>query len=148
MKKYLFAFILIVAFAFYVAIISKKDLSLLQANNSVGSTNSTPSISPTTSNPTPSLSYKDGVYTGPVVDVYYGNVQVQVKIIGGKITSVTFLQHPTGADHSTEINSYATPILAKEAITAQSAAVDGVSGATHTSEGFKKSLQAALASAI
>ena len=91
--------------------------------------------------------YKDGVYTGPVTDAFYGNVQVQATIQGGKITDVTFLDYPHDRGTSVYINSQATPYLKQEAIQAQSANVDVVSGATQTSLAFIKSLTAALAGA-
>ena len=50
---------------------------------------------------------------------------------------------PTGG-RSGEISAYAEPILASEALTAQSANIDIVSGATYTSEAYTRSLQSAL----
>lgn len=91
--------------------------------------------------------YKDGVYTGDVVDVFYGNVQIQTTIQNGKISDVKFLQSPSDRRTSIEINSQAMPILQSEVIQAQSANVDGVSGATSTSQGFVASLGSALAKA-
>ena len=88
--------------------------------------------------------YKDGSYTGDVTDAFYGNVQVKVTISGGKITDVQFLQYPNDRQTSVEINSQAMPLLGQEAIQAQSAQVDGVSGATQTSGAFIQSLQTAL----
>jgi uncharacterized protein with FMN-binding domain len=104
-------------------------------------------ILPTNIPPTsvPSGQYKDGVYTGDTVDVYYGNVQVQATIQNGKITEVKFLQSPRDQRTSIEINSQAMPMLQSQAIQAQSAKVDGVSGATATSQGFVASLGSALA---
>jgi uncharacterized protein with FMN-binding domain len=93
---------------------------------------------------TPTGRYKDGTYTGSVADAFYGNVQVQVTISGGNITDVQFLQYPSDRSTSRFINSQATPLLTQEAIQAQSAQVDGVSGATATSEAFIQSLQSAL----
>lgn len=88
--------------------------------------------------------YKNGIYTGDVTDAFYGNVQVQVVVAGGKITEVKFLDYPHDRNTSREINSQATPMLSQEAISAQSAKVDIVSGATATSEAFIQSLQTAL----
>jgi uncharacterized protein with FMN-binding domain len=106
----------------------------------------TPTPSPTAT-PTPSGQYKDGSYTGVAADAFYGNIQVQAKISGGKITAVTFLQYPNDRDRSIEINNYAMPILQSEAIRAQSASVSGVSGASDTSMAFRESLASALAKA-
>ena len=91
--------------------------------------------------------YKDGTYTGPRVDVYYGIVEVQVNVQNGKITNVNFLQYPSDRRTSQRINNIAMPYLQQEAIQAQSARVNIISGATLTSEGFMMSLDAALKSA-
>jgi len=91
--------------------------------------------------------YKNGSYTGPSVDVFYGLVQVQVVIQNGQIANVTFLDYPHDRRTSQEINTQAMPMLTQEAIQAQSANVNIISGATLTSEGFANSLQAALLSA-
>ena len=91
--------------------------------------------------------YKNGTYTGPQVDAYYGLVQVQVIIQNGKIANVQFLDYPHDLRTSQEINSQVMPWLTQEAIQAQSANVDIISGATLTSEAFASSLQSALRSA-
>ncbi len=88
--------------------------------------------------------YKNGTYTGPEADAYYGYVQVQVTIQNGKIADVNFLDYPQDRRTSARINSIATPYLVTEAIQAQSANVDIISGATLTSEAFVKSLELAL----
>ena len=85
----------------------------------------------------------DGSYTGTTDTNRWGPVQVQVTITGGKITDVTALQTPTGGK-SDRINAQAVPILQSEALTAQSAQIDTVSGATYTSTSYKISLQSAL----
>jgi uncharacterized protein with FMN-binding domain len=84
------------------------------------------------------------VLTGDAVDVGYGLVQVQVTVQDGAITDVVALQLPSGDRHSDRINAAAEPILREEALTAQSAAIDLVSGATYTSMGYAMSLQSAL----
>ena len=91
--------------------------------------------------------YKNGTYKGPEVDAYYGLVQVQATILGGKISDVQFLEFPSDRRTSVEINNIAVPYLQQEAIKAQSANVDIISGATLTSEAFILSLQNALNSA-
>ena len=95
----------------------------------------------------PSVSYKDGTYTGSVEDAYYGNVQVQVTVAGGKLANVTFLQYPNDRSTSRGINGQAMPYLQQEALAAQSAQVDVVSGATDTSHAFQQSLESALSQA-
>lgn len=90
------------------------------------------------------VAYKDGQYTGPAADAYYGNIQVKVTIAGGKISDVVFLQYPHDRSTSMHINMQAMPFLKQEAIRAQSGNVDGVSGATDTSQAFIESLTSAL----
>lgn len=91
--------------------------------------------------------YKNGAYKGPAVADYYGTVQVEAVISGGKLANVKFLQYPNEHRTSVFINQQAMPMLTREAVQAQSANVNGVSGATFTSEGFVRSLASALASA-
>ncbi len=100
-----------------------------------------------TLSPTPQGLYKNGEYTGPAVDIYYGLLQVKAVIQNGKIFDVQFLEFPNDRRTSQYINSQAMPWLQQEAIQAQSANVDIISGATLTSEGFIMSLQAALQTA-
>lgn len=88
-------------------------------------------------------SAKSGTFDGTAVDVNYGIVQVEITVSGGKVTKVTELSMPSGG-RSGRIAAYAAPILEQEALTAQTAQIDIVSGATYTSEGFAESLQAAL----
>ena len=85
----------------------------------------------------------DGTFTGTTDTNRWGPVQVQVTITGGKITHVTALQTPSGG-RSDRINAQAVPILQSEALTAQSAQIDTVSGATYTSTSYRISLQSAL----
>jgi uncharacterized protein with FMN-binding domain len=63
------------------------------------------------------------------------------------VTEVTAVQYPTDNPRDQEINSYALPRLRTEALQAQSAEIDTVSGATYTSDGYRQSLQSALDSA-
>lgn len=81
---------------------------------------------------------------GSVARTRWGPVQVEVKIQKHKIIDVRALRHPDGNDRDAEINAYALPQLRAEVLAAQSAHVDAVSGATVTSGGYLKSLQAAL----
>ncbi|MEU2622723.1 FMN-binding protein [Streptomyces sp. NPDC007157] len=85
--------------------------------------------------------------TGDTVQTRWGPVQVKVTIKSGKITDVTAVQYPTENPRDQQINSYAIPQLRRETLTAQSAQIDTVSGATYTSTGYKQSLQSALDSA-
>lgn len=88
--------------------------------------------------------YKDGAYTGDTADAFYGKLQVKAVISDGKITDIIFIQYPFERQTSIEINEAAIPLWTQEAIQSQSADVDIVTGATQSSEAFKKSLQSAL----
>ncbi len=106
---------------------------------------------PTVTPPPPAVvaagQYKDGTYTGPAVDAYWGQVQVKAVVQNGQIADVQFLQYPSDRRTSQRINSIVMPYLQTEAIQAQNASVDLITGATLTSEAFIQSLQTALANA-
>ena len=74
----------------------------------------------------------------------YGAVQVQVSVANGTITDVIALQLTDRDGRSAQISNRAAPLLRSEVLTAQSASVQIVSGATYTSEGYLTSLQSAL----
>jgi uncharacterized protein with FMN-binding domain len=115
-------------------------------NGSTTSAGNQPSASPSSpsSGSSGTRSTKITTYTGPVAQTRWGPVQVKISVQGGKLTKVTILQHPSGNSRDAEINNYALPILINETVTAQSANIDMVSGATVTSDGYVRSLQAAL----
>ncbi len=94
--------------------------------------------------PTPTPAAFTGSVTGPVVATPFGDVQVRATLSSGKLVDVQPLQMPSDATRSQMIAQYAAPILRSEALTAQSAQINLVSGATYTSEGYAQSLQAAL----
>ena len=91
--------------------------------------------------------YNDGSYTGVSADAYYGFVQVQATIQKGVLTDVQFLDYPHTRSTSIQINTRAVPYLRSEALQAQSASVDTVSGASYSSGAFRESLASALAQA-
>lgn len=82
--------------------------------------------------------------TGDAIDTRFGPVQVRITLSGKKITKVDVLQYPSEGARDMEISSAALPELNQEAIAAQSAQIDAVSGATFTSDGYTRSLQSAL----
>ncbi|MFB7664487.1 FMN-binding protein [Kitasatospora sp. NPDC056138] len=82
--------------------------------------------------------------TGDAVDTRYGPVQVRLSLSGGRISRIDVLQYPSSSGHDRRINADALPTLNQEAIAAQSAQIDAVSGATYTSDGYTRSLQSAL----
>lgn len=80
---------------------------------------------------------------GNAFDVSYGTVQLRVTLDGSRITDITPVSLPQGG-RSGDISSYAAPQLLREALAAQSAQIDTVSGASYTSAGYAESLQSAL----
>jgi uncharacterized protein with FMN-binding domain len=82
--------------------------------------------------------------TGPQIALTHGIVQVRVTITDGRITDVTALQLPHDNPDSWNYSRRAAPILRSEALASQSADINVVSGATYTSRGYARSLQAAL----
>ena len=105
-----------------------------------GSTGSGSASDDATSSPS-SASTTD---TGDAVATRYGDVQVRITVEGGKVTAADVTTVPWSNHKDQQINSYAVPILNSEAVDAQSAEIDMVSGATYTSEGYIQSLQSAL----
>jgi uncharacterized protein with FMN-binding domain len=82
--------------------------------------------------------------TGQVENTQYGPMQVQVVLTGKKITKVNVLQETNLGAESQQIDAMAIPQLTQETLTAQSARIDAVSGASYTSQGYIQSLQSAL----
>ncbi|KQX07730.1 MULTISPECIES: FMN-binding protein [unclassified Leifsonia] len=85
-----------------------------------------------------------GTFAGSVEGTRFGDVQVQITVANGSITDVSAL-HLTDADgRSVQISNRAAPVLREEVLSAQSASVQMVSGATYTSEAYLTSLQSAI----
>lgn len=109
-------------------------------------------VVPTTSGPVPTGRATrttapvvvSGTVDGAVVDTQYGAVQVQVGYTGRRITRIRALHLTDSSGTSVQISAGAAPILRREALAAQSAHVDMVSGATFTSTAYLQSLQSAL----
>jgi len=81
---------------------------------------------------------------GAVVQTPYGNVQVRLTVTDGNVTAAEAIAYPDRGGTDVQISNYAIPILSQEAVQAQSAKIDMVSGATFTSRGYIQSLQDAL----
>lgn len=145
MKKTIVSLVIIGIFIIYSLLHAHSDVVPILPTTAVGSRPS--SSSTTSSTATPGSLYKDGSYTGSVADAQWGVVQVKAIITNGKITGVQFLQYPNDRSRSILINSYADPQLTSEAIQAQSANVDIVTGATDSSDAFMQSLSDALSQA-
>lgn len=153
MKKIIVSAIIIGTFVIYsfihaqsapVAVVPNTSSASRSSSSSAAAPSST--VAPGATH-TPGSLYKDGSYTGSVDDAQWGVVQVKAIIKNGKITDVHFLQYPNDRNRSVEINSYADPQLTSEAIQAQSANVDIVTGATDSSDAFMQSLSDALSQA-
>ncbi len=91
--------------------------------------------------------YRDGRFLGAPFDAYYGLVQVQANIQGGRLISIDVLQFPNHRGTSRAINRRALPVLESEVINAQNIRVNIISGATLTSGAYLRSLRDALSQA-
>jgi uncharacterized protein with FMN-binding domain len=103
----------------------------------------TQTASPAATTPTTTAGVS-GTFKGDTSQTRWGPVQVQVTLTDGKITDVTTLQYPNGDRRSQSISSQVIPWLQDEVLQVQSAQINGISGATYTSGGFKASLASAL----
>lgn len=122
-----------------------------QSTSSSTSTSSASSPSTPSASSTPSSSATktasagvSGTFTGTTEETRYGPMQVEIVVSNGRITDVKALQLTNQDPRSVQISESAAPILREEALSAQSAKIDSVSGATYTSEGYISSLQSAI----
>jgi uncharacterized protein with FMN-binding domain len=90
------------------------------------------------------VAMKDGSFVGGTYDAYYGTVQVQATVQGGRITAVKALKFPNHSGTSRSINRQALPYLLQEVVAKQSARINIISGATLTSRAYIASLRDAL----
>jgi uncharacterized protein with FMN-binding domain len=114
----------------------------LAGNSAAGgaaSAGTTPAAAPGTSSGTGSRTV-----AGSLETTQYGRLEVKLTVKSGRITDVGFTTFVANDGHSASIDQYAAPILIRETIAAQSAHVQGVSGATYTSGAYEQSLQAAI----
>jgi uncharacterized protein with FMN-binding domain len=87
----------------------------------------------------------DVTVDGAIFHNRWGDVQVEATITAdGRVRSVDTILVPDHRDRSVEINDFAVPRLNAEALAAQSASIDTVSGATYTSNDYRRSLQSAI----
>lgn len=132
--------------------VSQPDPTVTFTPTNTAKPSSAPSLPLPTAIPTPVITnnskYKDGSFTGSVEDAYYGNMQVQAVISGGKLVDITPLQYPNDNRTSLSINSQAFPMLKDEALKAQSSQIDMISGASDSSPAFARSLSTALKLAL
>jgi uncharacterized protein with FMN-binding domain len=158
-KKLVVSALIIGVFVFYSMLHNRSAASTalpVATATTLGRTSITPGAVATVQ-PTPTATgdtsgnstglYKNGTYVGAVADAQWGYIQVQVVIQNGRMADVQFLQYPDDRNRSIEINRTADPQLVREAIQAQNAQVDIVTGATDSSEAFMQSLADALSQA-
>ena len=103
------------------------------------------SDAPATQTPASTSTAINGTFTGPSVFVNYGNVQVKITVVNGRITDAVAVVAPSGRND--RYTNMAVPILKQQTLKAQSANIQGASGASYTSYGWYTSLQGALAQA-
>ena len=121
------------------------------ASGNSGTNNSAATTAPATQAPAASSSAAtssksiSGTFTGPSVFVNYGNVQVKITVVNGRITDAVAVVAPSGRND--RWTNMAVPILKAQTLKAQSANIQGASGASYTSYGWYTSLQGALAQA-
>jgi uncharacterized protein with FMN-binding domain len=108
-----------------------------------GSSSTPGSVATSTSTPKTTLT---GTRTALGADVQYryGQLELQVTVTGSRITNVQPAIDTAFDPRSNQVNSYAEPLLESQTLQAQSANINGVSGATFTSQAYVQSLQAAL----
>ncbi len=81
---------------------------------------------------------------GKLLQTGYGPIVVEITVTGNKIADAQAITYPDAGGRTRSINSNALPILRAETLKAQGANIHGVSGATHTTDGYVGSLQSAL----
>jgi uncharacterized protein with FMN-binding domain len=114
--------------------------------SSAGATTAPATQAPATTAPTTaSKTSINGTFTGPSINVNYGNVQVKITVVNGRITDAVAVVAPSGKND--RYTNMAVPILKAQTLKAQSANIQGASGASYTSYGWHTSLQGALAQA-
>ncbi len=166
MKKYIVSSVVVGAIVLYIlyqhmqgpATVALAPTTPAASSSSQNTTNTSSTASGNTNNTTasntsapaaavPTSRYKNGTYTGPTTNAFYGPMQVAAVISGGKLTAINVLQYPQTHSYSIMVNNEALPYLKSEAIQAQSATIDSISGATASSDAFMQSLAAALSQA-
>ena len=141
-KKYLASILFVLVFGAYALMRYPANAALIDTTASMPAP-----LPPDALKPAQSGQYMDGTYTGYPETGFYGTVQVRATVSGGQLVNVQFLQYPNVRSTSRFLNGQAMPVLWQQAIQAQSANVDGVSGASDTSAAFRESLAFALAKA-
>jgi uncharacterized protein with FMN-binding domain len=115
------------------------------ATSSASASSSSSATAIATTKATASATSISGTFTGPSINVKYGNVQVKITVVDGRITDAVAVVAPSGKND--RYTNMSIPTLKKQTLAAQSANIQGVSGASYTSYGWYTSLQGALTQA-
>jgi uncharacterized protein with FMN-binding domain len=100
-----------------------------------------PTTPPPTTAPPPVTQSADGA----AVNYSWGVLSVSATVTGTRLTKVSIASlDDGGSSRSQSIDQQSIPLLEQQALQAQSANIQGVSGASYTSAGFTQSLQSAL----
>lgn len=129
-----------------LAVGGTRGVAATTATTSGGSTDSvgTPATAAAPPSPTTTPATKTTTVDGPVIGTPYGDVQVRAVLRGSQLLDVEPLVLPSDRARSRRISEEAAPLLRTEALRAQSANIDLLTGASYTSEGYAESLQGAL----
>lgn len=146
MKRSLAA--LVATVAGLVLLLSFKSGSARSASSSqlaaANPTTAPPAAAGSAAPPTAAAPQQSRTVTGKSVSTRYGDVQVQITLSGTRITAVTPVKLPDSNGIDQAIDQQVVPMLVQESLTAQSANIDMISGATYTSDGYIRSLQSAI----
>ena len=82
--------------------------------------------------------------TGILENYGYGELSVTVTVHGNQITGVSVPVLRTAEPYSQQLATQVLPMLKSEVLTAHSARINAVSGATYTSQAYADSIQSAL----
>jgi uncharacterized protein with FMN-binding domain len=97
--------------------------------------------------PKASVAGSSGSFLGTLTQTQFGPIEVKVTVSNGRITQVSAPVYPNTLYQDKLINSQAIPMLEQEVMKVQSSNIQGVGGASFTSQGFYGSLVSALAKA-
>lgn len=107
------------------------------SGSSASGSSSSSSASPSGASTTRSATSQDEAFR-------YGDLAVKVTVEGSKITNISPASLNETDGRSAQIDSYAIPQLEQQVISANSVNIDGVSGATFTSQAFVNAVSDAL----
>lgn len=105
---------------------------------------STPPSNSSPSTPSASTTTANRSMVGTAEQYGYGVLSVRVTVSGSRITDVSLANLQVAEPYSQQIASQVVPMLRSEVLSAQSAQINGISGATYTCEAYALSLQSAL----